>query len=355
MIVHNWLAFDEHPTGARRRAVELHSRINEPSRILITSRFPAEDRARMPWAHFSEVASSRSRYVRAAECFAASWDKWCSHDPFDAWVTETLPVIRFRRAKSIFAVHDLRFLEGTAYLGRERHLLYSLFLRRSLANAYLIIAISEWTSQVLQNQLGIAPERIRVVPAGVTGPRFSVKPADLGTPYILTVGHLESRKNQIQAIEALSECKSFDGELVIVGRDLGSGATLRNRIAELKLDARVRLMENVSDPELASLYQGAEAVICPSRYEGFGITLLEAFQHKRPVIASAIGPHLEVAAGSARWFDPIEGGASELAECIDEITSSPDRGKVLNGLERVDRFSWDRAARKLEKVYAELG
>jgi glycosyltransferase involved in cell wall biosynthesis len=97
-------------------------------------------------------------------------------------------------------------------------------------------------------------------------------------------------------------------------------------------------------------------VVCPSLYEGFGITLLEGFTFGKPVIASDIPPHREVGNGAAVWFDASRNAPEELATRMAEVLDEPARAEefAARGRARATVFSWDVAAARLDEVYQEL-
>ena len=150
--------------------------------------------------------------------------------------------------------------------------------------------------------------------------------------YILSVGSIEERKNILLAVKALQRLPE-DLSLVIVGRRTPYTDMVEKYIADNRLNHRIRLMHGVSDEQLPALYAGAEAFVYPSRYEGFGIPIIEAIGCGLPVVACT-GSCLEEAGGPDNLYvDPDDDEAMANAIC-----------QVLRGAEgREERISRSRA------------
>ncbi|RMH26816.1 MAG: glycosyltransferase, partial [Candidatus Hydrogenedentota bacterium] len=143
--------------------------------------------------------------------------------------------------------------------------------------------------------------------------------------------------------------------LVIAGlrpRDLGD---LRRLTVQHNVVERVRLLaEFLSESDLAALYQGAEVLIVPSLYEGFGLPVLEAQSVGTPVLCSQAGSLPEVAGNGALYFDPSS--AESLVAQLTKISINPHirQSVIAAGLTNVRRFDWNRTASRLIEVYSQL-
>lgn len=212
---------------------------------------------------------------------------------------------------------------------------YSRFaVPRVLRAARRLIAISEFTKSELVALVGIDAERIDVI--GVP-PRasLSAEGAAAEGEYVLAVGTLEPRKNLAQAAEA---ARRAGVELRVAGAR-GWG--------DVAVDG-TRWLGEVDDDELARLYRGARALVYPSRYEGFGIPILEAMRTGTPVVTSRGGATEEVAGGAAVLVDPDDPGS--IADGIAEADRRRDELRAL-GFARAQQFSWDDVAERTLRVY----
>ena len=141
-----------------------------------------------------------------------------------------------------------------------------------------------------------------------------------------------------------------DLRLVFAGPDRGLEGELREQARLLGLSERVEFAGHVPPDELAALYRGATCLVFPSRYEGFGLPVLEAMASGTPVVAARSSSIPEVAGDAAVLVD---GDADELAAGIERAVSDPDR-LVAAGLARAERISWAETARLTAAVYREL-
>ena len=214
-----------------------------------------------------------------------------------------------------------------------------------------MLAISERTKRDLVEHYGIPERKIVVTPHGVD-PIFRPNGTTPdGPPYALFVGGIQPRKDPLTAIEALA---LVDGDLrlVLVGDEKRGGDEVRSAVRRLGLERRVELAGYVEHEGLASLYRGAACLVFPSRYEGFGLPVLEAMASGTPVVASdgrrrARGGRATPRSSSSRATRRRSPRASGEALA--------DRERfVAAGLERAKQFSWAETARRTLAVYREL-
>ena len=174
--------------------------------------------------------------------------------------------------------------------------------------------------------------------------------------FALYVGRFHSRKNLERLIDAFSilrKRRRGPRHLVLAGRELWHGDPVANRIRELGLQDDVICPGHVSDRELARLYRRARVFVYPSLHEGFGLPPLEAMARGLPVLASNRSAMPEVLADAAMLVDPFE--AEAIADGLDRLThdSTLRDGYIERGRQRVQRFSWESAARKTLELYEE--
>ncbi len=137
----------------------------------------------------------------------------------------------------------------------------------------------------------------------------------------------------------------------MVGPDKGLGEAVREATYRLGVASRVDMRGHVAKDELAALYRGARCLVFPSRYEGFGLPIVEAMASGTPVVTTAAGATTEVAGDAAVIVEP--GNPVALAGGIERALADRER-LVAAGLERARRYTWAETARRTLAVYREL-
>ena len=254
------------------------------------------------------------------------------------------------RGPSVLTVQDLSFESDPGLMSPRDRFMFRTFVPRSARRADRVVAISERTKQDLVEHYGIPERKIVVTPLGVD-PIFRPNGATPDVPaYALFVGGIQPRKDPLTAIEALALVNG-DLRLVLVGDEKRGGDEVRGAVRRLGLERRVELAGYVEHEGLATLYRGAACLVFPSRYEGFGLPVLEAMASGTPVVATTAGAVPEVAGEAAILVEP--GDPAALAEGIRQALADRERF-VAAGLERARQFSWAEAARRTLAVYREL-
>lgn len=197
--------------------------------------------------------------------------------------------------------------------------------------------------------------RFTPAPDRADAPSRTASASASGAMYVLAVGRLRRKKNLALLLEAFAAAKSCAGRrLVLAGPDGDATAALRERARQPDLRGRVDFAGHVADERLLALYRDAGCVVFPSRFEGFGLPVLEAMACGTPVIASLQGAAPEVAGEASQRFDAHS--AASLVEALDAVLNDPARAAALRarGLQHAARFSAARAAEALESVYAQV-
>jgi glycosyltransferase involved in cell wall biosynthesis len=237
----------------------------------------------------------------------------------------------------VLTVQDLSFERDRSLMGWKDRAVFRRVVPRSVRRASRVLAISERTKRDLVELYGVAQEKIVVTPLGVD-PAF--RPGDEGRgTYVLFVGAIQQRKDPLAAAAAAS---ANGLRLVVVGPE--KDARLANELRLAGADVR----GYVPKAELAQLYRGAAVLVLPSRYEGFGLPVVEAMASGTPVVAAPDEALREVAGDAAVFAEPADLGRAVRA-AID------DRERlVAAGLERARLFTWEQTARRTLDVYREL-
>ena len=242
------------------------------------------------------------------------------------------------RATTIHDLVPVRFPEWTTKRTQAMH-------GRKYANAArtcnVIFVNSEFTAAETTELLGVAPERIRIAPPGVKGVFTATgRAAELGAPYILTVATLEPRKN----LQALADAHRLLGGDILLAVAGGEGW---GEQPELN-DPRVRRLGFVTDEELAGLYRGAAVAVYPSRFEGFGMPIVEGMACGTAVVASSHASMDEAAGDVAVRADPEDPAA--IAAAIERAIAERDRLIPL-GIAHASRFTWRAAGEAMLAGY----
>ncbi len=254
------------------------------------------------------------------------------------------------RGRAVVTVHDLSFERDPSWMSPRDRFVFKTMVPRSAKRADRVITVSERTKRDVIDHYDVDPAKVVVIPNGVDSHYRPDGTRHNGAPYLLFVGALQPRKDPLVAIEAL-ELTNADLRLVLVGPDKGSESAARRAAERLGLGGRVEFAGHVERDELARLYRGASALVFPSRYEGFGLPVVEAMASGTPVVAAAAGAVPEVAGDAAVLVEP--GDPVALAGGIERALADRER-LVRAGLERARQFSWTETARRTLAVYREL-
>ena len=273
-----------------------------------------------------------------------------------------LPLIR--PCPAVATIHDVIYMacpeDLPSVAGR---LYYRLMMTACSRMATCLITDSKHSKDEIVRYLHADPAKIEVVYPAVDP--FFESPADpeqissvrsrfgIDRDYLLSVGIYKPRKNHARLLKAfqLLHKSGLESQLLISG-PLGEGEPiLRGLAQELGIAAHVIFTGFVNDADLRALYSGARVYVCPSLYEGFGFTVLEAMASGTPVVCSSATSLPEVAGKAALYFDPHkpEEMAAQLRRALsDEAVRT---SLIADGRSNLLRFSWEETARQTLAVY----
>jgi glycosyltransferase involved in cell wall biosynthesis len=289
---------------------------------------------------------------------------WLAHRAGHLWEQTTLPLAARGAAlvycpanlaplasrRTVVVIHDVAALRhpewySAAYAAYQRRVLPAIARR-----AAKVVTVSEFSRGELAAVLGLDPGEIAVIPNGVDPHAFSPE-ADPGAaraalglngPYALAVGTRIARKNAAALRTAGQRLAELGIELVLAG----SGRSYMHAGEE----PPARALGYVDDELLPGLYAGAELLLMPSLYEGFGLPCLEAMACGTAVVAANRGALPETCGEAAILVDPDD--AQALADAAVAAMSHADRRAQLReaGLHRAAQLTWDRAARATDEL-----
>ena len=263
--------------------------------------------------------------------------------------------------RTVVTIHDLIFMRHPEYYNRTDVKIYTKKFFNTIKEADRIVAISECTKRDVCELGEVDPKRVDVIYQSCS-PRFSEEPdaAKMWTVrdkyvlpdrYILCVGSIEERKNVLEAIQALHHLPD-DVSLVIVGRQTPYSDRVYEYVLEHRMHSRVQMLHNVPDDDLPALYRMADCFVYPSRYEGFGIPIIEAISQGLPVVACT-GSCLEEAGGpDSLYVSPDDPEA--MAHALSQVLyGAPERQQRIDrSRQYIRRFENSDASRQMADLYS---
>ncbi|MBI2462254.1 MAG: glycosyltransferase family 4 protein [Candidatus Rokubacteria bacterium] len=269
-----------------------------------------------------------------------------------------------RPCPAVVTIHDLIHLRFPDQLPSPLAPLYArVMFRIAVRSARRIIAVSEATARDLAERLGASPGKVRVIPNGVDG-RFrpAADPAALDAalarlglerPYLLFVGNPKPHKNLPRLLDAFAGLDPKLGRLVLAGTPERARPGVEREVGGRGLGERVRVLGVIAEETMPVLYQGAELLVLPSLWEGFGLPALEAMATGTPVVATDRGGLPEVVGEAGLLVDPTNVDALRAALYNLLVDLSLRDELRARGLARARTFSWRRVAEATAAVYRE--
>lgn len=359
-------------TGAGRVARQLTAHLAERSDIDLQVLADPSDHARIipqvgaPWSSFRYrfIASETSRQQ-------AQWF-FLDHPTAEKYWPEAQIVfctgesyVPAKRARLVVTVHDAAYFESSAHR-RDRAFLqqqlkWKLLYRKLSRKADLFHSVSHFSADRLAHFFPSIRSRIRVVHNAVT-PHFFEPVTAAGRDYLvqtglhqrrflLIPGGLHFRKNADLILQVWPRLQQLDRDLKLVVVNHSDPVYVEKLRA---LGGELFIAGFVSDDALKALYTAAEAVWFPSRYEGFGLPVLEAMACGAPVVTSNASSLPEIAGPAAILVDP--GRAEAHLEALDGLLQSRAmRGELeARGRERASQFTWEKSAAELKTHFVSI-
>jgi glycosyltransferase involved in cell wall biosynthesis len=278
----------------------------------------------------------------------------------------------------VLTIHDVSYERHPEWYPYRRDRFRRAFYRRSARAAAHILTDSEFSADEIVAAYGIDRARITVAPLGVTStfapapsahqpshsrtlaPSLSPPPPRPLAPsppgFVLHVGDLHERRNLAMVLDAVIRARRRGAavSLIAAGVDRGVGPALEAAARAAGDPGALQLPGAVDEARLVELYRTALALVYPSRYEGFGLPVVEAMATGTPVIASRAGSIPEVLGDAGVLLGPDD--VTAWADAIVEIASDADRRARMRelGVGRAATFTWQRTARLTRDVYRQV-
>src|SRR3954470_11770666 len=269
----------------------------------------------------------------------------------------------------VVSVHDVSFLEHPEYFTRDRAIQLQFTVRRTVYRAARILTGSEFSkSSILKVYGDLDEDKVVVVPnAAASEFRPIAREAatvavrerfDIAAPFVLSVGDIQPRKNQIGLIRAFARMvrayPQLKQNLVLAGKETWFADQVHKAARDSGVAERIQFFGFVSDDDLLQLYNACDLFVFPSFYEGFGLPALEAMACGRAVACSHTSALPEVVDGAAILFDPY--AIDEIVRALaDLLLDSELRMRMERlGLQRAAHFSWQKTAQRTLEVFHDV-
>lgn len=268
-----------------------------------------------------------------------------------------LPLVQ--RAPGVVTVHDLQPVDLPQNFHPAKRAYARATFPRSLRQAALVVTPSEFVRQRIIDRFGIAPDRVRATPWGVDSPRSDITVANIQARYGLSPRWFVlnaitwPHKNHEMLVRAFAPvaAKHPDVMLVLTGGKAQQERDIAEQINRLGLHGRVLRTGRVPRRDVLAIVRGAVALTFPSRYEGFGLPVVEAMSLGTPVLAANATALPEVVGDAGRLLDADDPDAWTDA-MLDLLNDDKERRRLAEaGRRRAENFSWATTAARTIQIY----
>jgi glycosyltransferase involved in cell wall biosynthesis len=259
----------------------------------------------------------------------------------------------------VVTVHDLTMVTHPEWHEPAKVRYFGWAMRRAVQAADRVLCVSATTARDLAEHLGVAPDRVDVTPLGTDlTPASERAIADLRArlgldgPFLVGLGTLEPRKDLPTLVRAFATlARDLPHHLVLAGLPGWGAGELAAAVEASGVADRIHLPGYVSEADKAALLSGADLLVYPSRYEGFGLPVLEAMACGTPVVTTTGGSLPEIAGDAALLVEP--GDPGQLAAAVVKLLSDQAAWSDLarRGSARAAGFTWERCAEQTVAAY----
>ena len=259
----------------------------------------------------------------------------------------------FCRAPFIFTIHDLIHIHCPESSRPHLQLYYATVMKRACRRAARILTVSEFTRKEIIDWSGVPLEKVMNVGNGVEPTYRPVGDSyRLPFPYLLAVSNRKPHKNERRIVEAFAKA-NLDPRLHLALTGQPS-LELAEWIEKQGVTGRVEFLGAVPEEMLPSVYRGAEALIFPSLYEGFGLPIVEAMACGTPVVTSNVTAMPETAGDAALLVNPRS--VEQITKAVEQVVGDRPLRQELKerGIARAAQLRWESTSCRVGQLLAEL-
>lgn len=252
--------------------------------------------------------------------------------------------------KLILTIHGLHFLDEAPPQQAARELAH---VQSLVDRADVITVVSQFTRNLVRKNLNTGGRSIEVIPNGISHSHAAAHRPSWAPQrkFLFTIGTFFARKNFLALLPMMHHVQEFD--LVIAGdanRDYGNA--VRAAVSSEELQSRVLVPGEITEGEKQWLYQNGEAYLFPSLSEGFGIPVIEAFAHGKPVFCSRHGSLPEIGSSQAYYWEALS--PEPMANLVRSGIAEDDAARREARKSYAAAFTWERTAEGYRKIYSSL-
>lgn len=364
----NATCFNNRPSGAKQRFIGIYSKLfKQLPEVKFVIYEPLDFRVGSWFNVMCNVSVRRTplpsigRTKKLLNGFRY-WNNSLQNENYQIFEGFSLPLIKPPSGYTMVTIHDMRRMQSDA--STFDRLSFNTVVSRAFKAADHVITVSE----AMKNEiLNFYPNMtVSVIYNGLNIEEFDTiseedtqavsKKLNLPSQFIMTIGHFEQRKNYSRLIDSLKLLRERGKApyLLIVGNDSGEEKVIRARVHSANLSAQVKILSGLSDLEVRCLYKLCSLFIFPSRYEGFGIPILESMAAGSPIILSDIPVFREITQNQGLYFPHHDSEA--MASAIEEgLESSEVRQHLIEyGKKRILDFHFEKIAEKYASLYKSI-
>lgn len=307
---------------------------------------------------FQDLHSFQNKNIHLIPCNAKifslkeQWEVWRKVPQCDLFWSPymNIPFIHTKAKKQVVTLHDVFHIANPQYYSRLKKIAIAPYYFFSTRNSNLILTVSQFSKSEIHKYFGkrIA-DKVSVIYNGCEIQEDNIVAKDIKKKYFLFVGSIKPHKNLKNALLGFKEFNNDDFQFIIVGKKEGfitGDSEVFNLVTQInKEKEKVLFTGNINDQELYSWYKGANALVMPSFYEGFGLPIVEAMHFNLPIICSDIPIFKEICKDKVLYFNPHS--HSDICQKMNEILQMPN--PHYN-----DWYKWSFTANKIGEIFQEL-